>query len=354
MKSMDRSLQYRSNQQGLVAMLATIILLTSATAATFITSQSVQIQIKKTHSEYATKQAFEAAQAGLEYATAYLSHHHNTLLVDSNASGYLDQNATTGSVGSSNAHYSFTLSNLHSGNYNLVKVTSTGTSADGQSSRTVSQLINFYPFLKLAAIPQLPVTVKGSVTMNGNTEINNTTSELGIWSGENSQINGSAGLKTTGPNNIKEDDQNLKNASLEALFKNYFGVSMSNMKHHSGVHITDGTDIDNTTDAFYWVTPPSGKLNLTGNTTIGTTQNPVIMVVEGDLKVGGTVAFNGFMFVTGDLETVGSAEINGAIVVNGTLTSTGSSEISYNFDILTNTATHFGTFVKIPGTWKDH
>lgn len=130
---------------------------------------------------------------------------------------------------------------------------------------------------------------------------------------------------------------------------------MADIKAQNMVQISDGSSIAGTSGVFHWIESPShGRLQITSNTTIGTVNNPVIIVVEGDMKLAGSATINGFVFVTGNFEISGSAHINGAVIANGDVDTKGTSDISYDYDILTNAASGFGTYAKIPGSWNDH
>ncbi len=81
---------------------------------------------------------------------------------------------------------------------------------------------------------------------------------------------------------------------------------------------------------------------------------PVILIVNGTATLSSGTVF-GLVYcrsATWDLGT-GSAEVRGALVAEGSLTSTGSQSVVYDVDILTRLRTRFGSFVRVPGGWKD-
>ena len=94
-----------------------------------------------------------------------------------------------------------------------------------------------------------------------------------------------------------------------------------------------------------------GPLTLTSP--VGSATNPVLLVVEGDLTVAAGGSITGFVYVTGKLDCVGciNPSIQGAFAVAGT----NSPPVNANTDaailsLLDNTASRFA---KVIGTWRD-
>jgi|GEM_PF-3100025 len=69
--------------------------------------------------------------------------------------------------------------------------------------------------------------------------------------------------------------------------------------------------------------------------------NPAVLIVNGDLKITGTVQFNGLIYVTGEVMTDsdigGNVEISGMIISNGSLDVFGNAGIDYKEEAIPDT-----------------
>lgn len=107
----------------------------------------------------------------------------------------------------------------------------------------------------------------------------------------------------------------------------------------------------------YWVT---GGCILTGVTTVGTVDEPVILVVEdGDLEISGSSVFFGLIYVRDPngnrtITLTGSADLYGALVSDRNIGIGGSFDVHYDYDILRKAgSTSGGGFSKLTGGWRD-
>lgn len=126
------------------------------------------------------------------------------------------------------------------------------------------------------------------------------------------------------------------------LFDQTFGVSKEDMRGIADI-VAPGP----------YATPPNGTkgkiIYVTGaspvesswqsNPVIGTEQEPVILVFEGDFRIQGTVTIYGIIYVMGNFTIgAGTPRIFGAVVAEGTTTMnlTGNSSFSYDPNVLDN------------------
>ncbi len=65
------NIKHRAKQAGVVTLLISSAVLISATLMTLFASNSTKNEHQLTTNNYSTKQAFEAAEAGLEYGYVY-------------------------------------------------------------------------------------------------------------------------------------------------------------------------------------------------------------------------------------------------------------------------------------------
>jgi hypothetical protein len=92
---------------------------------------------------------------------------------------------------------------------------------------------------------------------------------------------------------------------------------------------------------------------------IGTTANPVVLVVTGDINITGPNAeLNGVVYTVGanSLATIsGDIALHGALIAeaNLTLSSGATAIVEYDGDVLNRLRRMYGSFVRVPGSWKD-
>lgn len=137
--------------------------------------------------EYRAKQAFHAAQAGVDYGIAYAR-----IGLDQDDDGVLDLSGASGATESIGVgEFSVTLSDISSAaDMSLIQVESIGESDDGNISRTISVLIGEVPLLPNP--PDLPIVARGYVDATGNLNVYNLFTNLNIWSGDSISSWGSA------------------------------------------------------------------------------------------------------------------------------------------------------------------
>lgn len=346
-------------QRGVVTLTISTGVLLASTLMTMYASKSAQVEHKIYNNDYTAKQAFEAAEAGLEYGLKYLETNKASILVDADNDGAIDStNANVSNTQTNNSTYAVTFSNPIQSDTSLIKISVSGISKDGKNTKKITQLVKYYPILDNLKMPKVPFTSKGPVDLQGDPAITNMESPVAVWSGEGVVTNGAADIvNSTGnndPSGLVENDINLKNISEDDLFTNYFGNNKNKVRQNASNFYTFTNDedaIDGVENTFLWF---NGDLSLTGNTTIGTITKPVLLIVDGNLDMKGNTTINGFVFVTGDFSTGnGTSEINGALVVRGESIFKGTSDITFDSAILSRIGIEQGLFVKVPGSWKD-
>jgi hypothetical protein len=104
-----------------------------------------------------------------------------------------------------------------------------------------------------------------------------------------------------------------------------------------------------------WLT---GGLTVDSTGDIGSTTDPVMMVVNGNLQFSTAgVAVHGLLMLRGtDWDTASSSAagtIRGAVVVDGLVTGTSSLIVRYDSDVLRKLRTQSGSFFRVAGSWRD-
>lgn len=89
---------------------------------------------------------------------------------------------------------------------------------------------------------------------------------------------------------------------------------------------------------------------------IGSALDPVVLKIDGPLTIaataGSTARIHGLVYAAS--AAVDAGEIRGALVSASTVTGDGTGRIAYDSDALARSRLTTGSFVRIPGSWRDH
>jgi hypothetical protein len=90
---------------------------------------------------------------------------------------------------------------------------------------------------------------------------------------------------------------------------------------------------------------------------IGTADLPVMLVVSGNIAISDPDAeLNGVVYTAGaNWANTGGLELNGAVMGEAdlTLSDNGATKIAFKPDVLNRLRKTSGSFVRIPGSWRD-
>jgi hypothetical protein len=406
-------------QRGLAATGAALLLFFAMGIIIAFTNRSLIFEQRTSANQYRYTKAFEAAEAGLEWAIANIN---NASKIDNacvaNAGGvffkarftplvnaYVTPNAAvTPACVISGGTYTCTCDAAASGAPNgsgpafkvtftpfptqpgVVRVTVDGcTSSEGLCNPAaggtpdgyakVTALLGVLP--ALSTIPASTITAKSNVNWQGagsgvgvvNTDP--TTNGITINAG-GSILPGNARI-TTIPgspplSSVIENDQSLATIGAESMFVTFFGMTKADFKALA-LNVTCPTNCTNTLDAavasfgsstpIIWV---EGPMNIQSGTPIGSTANPVLLVINGDIEFGGNVQVTGLVYATSTTGTPpvwnitggGSQFLRGAAVSEGSFIGNGTPDYYFDASVLTALTTVPGAFTKIPGSWKDY
>jgi len=343
-------------------LLTTILLMTASMIIIFAASYSM-MQQKIASNQYQSNQAYEAAEAGLEYGIVYLQKNSATILANPNngyIQAYSDSNITNVTLANNNK-FSIVYSNPIAYNYKIIQLVCTGTNSDGTSTKVISQGVAVQG---LTTPPSLPSTLKGNVTLSDYADISNYTavsSAPTISSGGSVVLTGNATTSTwnggSSVGNIRSDIQQnvsmLTNITNADLFAQYFSVTSNAMKKYvTNFYTTNYILAAGQTGVSIWI---DQAVNFSGSTTIGASNNPVLIIINGDLQMTDNVILNGLVYVLGSVYVNGNASINGALVATGALTIITTGSLTFNNSILNKVKQLpvLNYWAKIPGSWKD-
>ena len=98
----------------------------------------------------------------------------------------------------------------------------------------------------------------------------------------------------------------------------------------------------------------SGGLQLAGPLELGSPTRPVLIVADGPVLLAGPVVVHGFIYTTSPRwHAPAGAEVFGAVVAEGALNGSGVTHIRHDALVLQILHERTGTFLRVPGSWKD-
>lgn len=87
---------------------------------------------------------------------------------------------------------------------------------------------------------------------------------------------------------------------------------------------------------------------------IGAAGSPVLLVIQGGLSLSASTRLFGLAYLrSADWVTAGSGQVLGAVVAEGQISGTGTPTIVHDPDLLKRLRHTTGSFVRVPGSWKD-
>ncbi|WP_068545777.1 PilX N-terminal domain-containing pilus assembly protein [Thalassotalea crassostreae] len=396
-----------NKQRGMATLITSIILLVLITLVSFYMARSVLMEQKLVNNDIRSKQAFEAAEAGLSVAQEYFMKGiaENTaegkyVLTDEDGDGSND--TFEGNLG--NTSFKVTLRAINVDGFIAMGISSIGTSADGSATKTIET--NVVALNPIPNIPDNPISTKGAFVIGGSGTVHNAEGHSTIWSGGDIDIGSNNSTKTliADPNDsgypscmdtpnscdlmessnremagldVIEHDSDLANLTADEMFMNFFGMSPDAYKETMATRIVDTAnpgestgDCGNSWDGcanmaqseVVWI---EGDVNqngasvgcavrMTGNKACAEAdERPSIVIINGDATFKGTPHFYGVLFVMGGLNGSGNMTMHGALITaGGANTGGGSLDAYYNSRLLENLQ-NIGPRAVSAGSWKD-
>lgn len=357
--------------RGAVTLIFTVILLVLSTMIILFAANFGQMQSKVTANLHRNRQAFAAAEAGMEFGINYLLQNRATVTASASSGSinYSDSSMTNVTL-ANNSKFTVVFTNPTVNDYDLMLITSTGSSDDSSSTRVVKQLVKFGSLFK--SVPSNPITGLKDIDLSGNSTIINLESNITLVSGGHVDLSGSSytvlssGVSSTPSHtgsDIKEEANGIHDQSQSDFFSNYFGVSEDTVKSNVTTYYSNSSTtnysstLNGLTGVTIWIDQSGGEAVLNGNVTIGSPDNPVMLFVDGSLKLSGNLTFYGLIYSTktSTQDISGNIVLNGAFISAGKLNIKGNSQINYSSSILQGVQSqpYLGYFAKIPGSWSD-
>lgn len=290
----------------------------------------------------------------------------------------------TASLGSTELP-SFTVAFAATGDSTSLRVTSTGCTAQTSTcvpgSGSADSTATVSVILKLARIidkvPKSTLTCGTVCDIGGSFNIiNNDVSANGILVNAGSTISTSPGTTmdsipgVPAQNAMIGSDSSLASVSSSdptcnnsAMFQTYFGSTLSQFKDApttTVISCSGPSDCQNKLMTAYNQNARSfyidSDLQLSGNNTLGSVTQPVMIATPNAIKINGTWDIYGLIFSNdsnwNDLGT-GSANIHGAQISCAGYKSNGNGTLTYDADVLKNLQQNTAVMAPVPGSWRD-
>lgn len=394
----------QSRQHGVITLLVAMILFIAATLLVLYTSSTAVTEQRMSANEVRGKQAFEAAQAGIELG---IRHANNVGTFDVQFTQadatWVAQNSFLRARFCSRASVPALQCADHQGGGFTAACTAPGVDDEGawlvacgwsDDSAARRRIMTFV--VKTNPLPggvTNPLIAKGTVAMSGNPTVVNYYNNLTVWTGNNLASSSATGKTvirrpSSAPNQLTsqqvvnqvgggnqvcnesqapdlictttsgvvgpdviQGDGSLSILTDAQFFENFLGLSPNEYKSAMADSVVAGAEASAATlgagGQVYWV---DGDASIDFN--IGSADNPVILVVDGDLDLSGSPTIFGVVFVKGDFTQGGGATIRGALLVSGTASGNGSLNVIYDPDAV-NGVRRLGSFGSAPGSWRD-
>ncbi len=358
----------QGRETGTATLTITMILLFSLSLITFYSARVSVVEQQITANEYRAKQAFEAAQAGLEKGVANLNDRvfRKQILLDVNNDGLIDEQPAniTSTILADNAGYVISYSNHAWPNqFRLIELSVTGSSDDSSSTAVLVQKMQIMPLLLVP--PEAGFTARNNVVTDGAAEFINTETDKSIMAGGTITLSaGSHAMTSTeGNSGIEEHSAELQGlAANDDFFAHFFGMQQVTVVNQI-IHLTcdDSACADQDNQQVKPDDFPGENIWITGDITIdsdiGSEDLPVVLIVDGDLVLEGEKSIYGLVYVTENgriLDASDTGFIYGALIAaNEDFLVSGNLTIQYNNDVLVPPRGGNGPFVAIAGSWKD-
>jgi len=150
---------------------------------------------------------------------------------------------------------------------------------------------------------------------------------------------------------VVQADPSLLRLSADEFVTNFLGLSLTEYKSAVADRVVPASEASALAGAGL-VTVVEGALSWGGNTSLGTSVAPAIVIVDGDVSVSGGPTFVGVLIVRGTLSVSGSLVIRGAVLASGPIDAKGTLNVIYDPDVIAR-ARRLGRHGVVPGSWRD-
>ena len=142
------------------------------------------------------------------------------------------------------------------------------------------------------------------------------------------------------------------------FFAGFFGMSPALWKSQPAVHRLDcqndcGAALAIAAQRGITLVSVPGNLLLQGPMALGTPQRPMLIVADGTISLQGNVVLHGVLYGSALAWSAPSAVVRGALISEGPAAGDSSLDLARDATVLEALRTRQGSFVRLPGSWRD-
>lgn len=232
-----------------------------------------------------------------------------------------------------------------------------------ESIGLAEQTVDLVLLSALRVPPASPLVAVGTIDLGSDTGVHNEVESAGglvlqtgaTLSGDTTRLSSVPG--TPAGQALLTGDSSLQSATL---FQSFFGMAASRYRGQPAItRLSCQGDCSAAIQAalargrrLLWV---DGDLTLGSNLSLGSADQPLLLVVDGQLTVNTPLDVNGLIYASGPVQwSNGSgmpSRLQGALMTAGSFTASGTVDLSYDAAILRKLNKQMGSFVRSPGGW---
>ena len=350
----------QSQQQGGAALIVTLMLFLAMALAAFAVNRHLVFEQRSAANQARATQAFEAAEAGLEWAQAQLN---STQRIGT------DCRPDTDPAGSSFRERAVSLDRITGAVTATALLTTCVRSAYGWSCScprsgptTLSAPTGNVPapafslqFQPGARSGTVRVSSSGCTSLAGEClPGSSTTADAAAHTEVTLAL--FAGLRTLPATALTTRDATSQ--TTDQFFAATFGVDKKTWKNQPVVaRLACGVDCNRAIGAaftagstLFWI---DGDLTLTGPLVLGSIAHPVVIVANGAARLDGAVTVVGAIYAASVTLSDASTIVQGAVISERSYTGPASPDFRLDADVLAALARQTGSFARVSGSWRD-
>lgn len=334
-------------QRGAAALIVTLLLFLALALLAFGMKRYLLIEQRSATNHARAAQAFEAAEAGLDWAQGALN---NTRTVGADCrpsadpaaksfrARFLQLDRASGDI-SPTSGQTACVRNVNGWSCRCDGQTAPPTGAEG-SLVTPSFVLSFQAAPRARTVR---VVATSTAAPDAAAHIEAT---LGLY----------AGLRTAPGNAITTRD--MTDLTTDRFFSAWFGIDKASWRDQPVVGRiacagSCGRDVEATISGGHELIWIDGDATLTGPLALGSAARPVVLVATGRVRLDSGVAIHGAVYAGSVMLAGADNAVHGAVLSEGLYAGPTDPAVHRDIDVLAALTHQTGTFVRIPGSWRD-
>ena len=386
--------QTQAAQRGAATLAITLVLVFVIFLGVGFANRSLVFEARSATNQYRAAQAFEAAEAGLDWAVALMnrqtpvgddclpssdgaatlfrervlsSMHASCVLVDGAWSCHCPASGEPRAAETSGGTLSFSVRFAAAEQPGLLRLTSTGTRAEVNPTHAQVQLL-------LGRVPGLDSPPAAALTVRGTPSFGSAlfaahhtdpaSGGLTVHSGgtiDTASLRLVSAPGTPAAASVLDQDADLSRMTPAQLFASLFRMDKTTWQSQPVVREVNCENACDSalaqavgspvTNPLVWL---QGGLRLNTPLQLGTPQRPVLLVVDGPVELHAAAVIHGVIYSTASTWTdTAGASIHGAAILEGDLQASGNTQIQHNAGVLAALHERTGSYARLPGSWRD-